>query len=56
MLHAVDLATGEIRWQTPMGEDAAGNRGLVNFGPPLEPEGGKVVEKEPPSGLEPETC
>ena len=39
-LNAVDLNTGEIRWQTPIGRDAAGNRGLVNFGPPLVTAGG----------------
>ena len=42
MLHAVDLETGEIRWETAIGKDAAGNRGLVNFGPPLVTAGGLV--------------
>ncbi len=36
MLHAVDLNSGEIRWQVPIGEDKRlGVRGLPNFGPPL---------------------
>ncbi|MGH7803841.1 MAG: pyrroloquinoline quinone-dependent dehydrogenase, partial [Candidatus Binatia bacterium] len=42
MLHAVDLETGEIRWRTPIGRDQAGNRGLVNLGPPLVTAGGLV--------------
>lgn len=41
MLHAVDLNTGEVRWQIPIGEDAeTGIRGLPNFGPPLVTAGG----------------
>jgi quinoprotein glucose dehydrogenase len=43
MLHAVDLNTGEIRWQIPIGEGAkTGIRGLPNFGPPLVTAGGLV--------------
>jgi quinoprotein glucose dehydrogenase len=42
MLHAVDLDRGEIRWQTPIGEYEEGNRGLLNFGPPLVTAGGIV--------------
>jgi quinoprotein glucose dehydrogenase len=43
MLHAVDLNTGEIRWQVPVGEDSeSGVRGLPNFGPPLVTAGGLV--------------
>lgn len=43
MLHAVDLNTGEIRWQMPIGEDVkTGIRGLSNFGPPLVTAGGLV--------------
>jgi len=39
----VDLNTGEIRWQTPIGEDAkTGVLGLPNFGPPLVTAGGLV--------------
>jgi glucose dehydrogenase len=44
MLHAVDLNTCEIRWQVPIGQDSAGNRGLVNFGPLLVTAGGLVFE------------
>jgi quinoprotein glucose dehydrogenase len=44
VLHAIDLNTGEIRWQVPIGRDSAGNRGLVNFGPPLVTAGGLVFE------------
>lgn len=43
MLHAVDLNTGEIRWQVPVGKDPrSGVRGLPNFGPPLVTAGGLV--------------
>jgi len=43
MLHAVDLNTGEIRWQVPIGEDSQLRvRGLSNFGPPLVTAGGLV--------------
>ncbi len=43
MLHAVDLNTGEIRWQMPVGQDAeSGAQGLPNFGPPLVTAGGLV--------------
>jgi quinoprotein glucose dehydrogenase len=43
MLHAVDLNTGEIRWQVPVGEDPeSGVRGLSNFGPPLITAGGVI--------------
>jgi quinoprotein glucose dehydrogenase len=43
VLHAVDLASGEIRWQVPIGEDQRlGVRGLPNFGPPLATAGGLV--------------
>ncbi len=42
MLHAVDLETGGLRWQVPIGRDEAGNRGLVNLGPPLVTAGGLV--------------
>ncbi len=43
LLHAVDLNTGEIRWQVPVGEDThLGVRGLTNFGPPLVTAGGLV--------------
>ncbi len=43
MLHAIDLDTGEIRWQMPVGEDPQrGVRGLTNFGPPLVTAGGLV--------------
>jgi quinoprotein glucose dehydrogenase len=42
VLHAVDLDRGEVRWQTPIGEDEEGNRGLLNFGPPLVTAGGLV--------------
>ncbi|MBI3247837.1 MAG: pyrroloquinoline quinone-dependent dehydrogenase [Deltaproteobacteria bacterium] len=43
MLHAVDLNTGEIRWQMPVGQDAeTGVQGLPNFGPPLVTAGGLV--------------
>ncbi len=41
MLHAVDLNTGEIRWQVPIGEDKRLKvHGLPNFGPPLVTAGG----------------
>lgn len=43
MLHAIDLNTGELRWQMPIGEDQQrGVRGLTNFGPPLVTAGGLV--------------
>lgn len=43
VLHAVDLNTGEIRWQMPIGQDAeSGVQGLPNFGPPLVTAGGLV--------------
>jgi quinoprotein glucose dehydrogenase len=43
VLHAVDLNTGEIRWEVPVGEDpTTGDRGLSNFGPPLVTAGGLV--------------
>ena len=43
MLHAVDLNTGEIRWQVPIGEDKRlGVPGLPNFGPPLVTAGGLI--------------
>ena len=42
MLHAIDVDRGEIRWQTPIGENEEGNRGLLNFGPPLVTAGGLV--------------
>ena len=45
MLHAVDLNTGEIRWQVPIGEDKQlGVRGLPNFGPPLVTAGGLIFQ------------
>ena len=45
MLHAVDLITGEIRWQVPIGEDKRlGLRGLPNFGPPLVTAGGLIFQ------------
>ena len=43
MLHAVNLNTGEICWQVPVGEDSkSGVRGFTNFGPPLVTAGGLV--------------
>ena len=45
VLHAVDLNTGEIRWQAPIGEDKRlGVRGLPNFGPPLVTAGGLIFQ------------
>ena len=45
MLHAVDLNSGEIRWQAPIREDKRlGLRGLPNFGPPLVTAGGLIFQ------------
>ncbi len=41
-LAAVDLNTGDIVWQVPVGEDESGVRGLFNLGPPLVTAGGVV--------------
>jgi quinoprotein glucose dehydrogenase len=39
---AVDLNSGDIRWQVPVGKNHNGVRGLFNLGPPLVTAGGLV--------------
>ena len=43
-LAGVDLNSGEILWQEPLGEDENGVRGLFNLGPPLATAGGVIFQ------------